>query len=218
MSLPLALGTTVQTIPGSVPYLHADSRAIERWRERLARDAVGLKLKLGLVWAGNATQKNDRRSLPLSLLAPLARVQGVDFYSLQKGASARQAKAAPGGMNLIDWTEELSDFADTAALVANLDLVITVDTAVAHLAGAMAKPVWVLVPFMPDWRWPLGREDSPWYPTARLFRQQATGRWDEVIERVAGCLALESDQDNRQHSEECPSTVLQPTRTPPMGG
>jgi tetratricopeptide (TPR) repeat protein len=202
MSLPLALGTTVQTIPGSVPYLHADSRAIECWRERLARDSVGPKLKLGLVWAGSATQKNDRRSLPLSLLAPLVRVRGVDFYSLQKGEPARQAMAPPGGMNLIDWTEELRDFADTAALLAGLDLVITVDTAVAHLAGAMGKDVWVLVPFEPDWRWPPGRDASPWYPTARLFRQQATGRWNEVIERVAGCLALESDQDHRQHSDQ----------------
>jgi tetratricopeptide (TPR) repeat protein len=194
MSLPLALGTTVQTIPRSVPYLQVDSRAIERWRERLAHDPGGLKV--GLAWAGSSAHKNDRnRSLPLSLLAPWAQVQGVAFYSLQKGEAAGQAKDSPGGMNLIDWTEALGDFADTAALVANLDLVISVDTAVVHLAGALGRPVWVLAPFMPDWRWLLEREDSPWYPTVRLFRQKTAGRWDEVIERVAECLALERGWD-----------------------
>ena len=114
----------------------------------------------------------------------------MTFHSLQIGEPALQARNPPGGMNLIDWSKESNDFADAAALIANLDLVISVDTAVAHLAGAMGKPVWVLAPFVTDWRWLLGREDSPWYPTLRLFRQKATGRWDEVIERVAECLAL----------------------------
>ena len=122
--------------------------------------------------------------MTLSQFAPLARLPGVSFYSLQKGEQAGQARNPPTGLELIDWTEDLHDFADTAALIANLDLVISVDTAVAHLAGAMGKPVWVLLPFVPDWRWLLEREDSPWYPTMRLFRQKAIGQWHEVIERV----------------------------------
>jgi len=195
MSLPLAFGTTLETIPASVPYLHAEAGEIERWRERLAGEPAGLKV--GLVWAGRSTHKNDHnRSVPLSILAPLAEVPGVNFYSLQKGEPAAQAKHPPGGMKLVDWTQELNDFADTAALIANLDLVVSVDTAVAHLSGAVSRPVWLLAPFVTDWRWPLGREDSPWYPTMRVFRQKATGQWDEIIERVAKCLALHAQESS----------------------
>jgi Flp pilus assembly protein TadD len=187
MSLPLAFGTTLETVPRTVPYLQADPREIERWRERLAGGPGGLKV--GLVWAGASMNQNDRnRSLPLALLAPLARVPGVGFYSLQKGEPARQAKNPPGGMSLIDWTEELDDFADTAALIANLDLVISVDTAAAHLAGALGRPTWVLLPAVADWRWLLGREDSPWYPTMRLFRQTTPGQWEDVFRHVADAL------------------------------
>jgi tetratricopeptide (TPR) repeat protein len=189
MTLPLVFGTMLQTIPQTVPYLQVDAREIERWRERLASNRTGLSV--GLAWAGRSSHTNDRnRSLPISFLAPLAQVPNVNFYSLQKGEAATQPKSLPNGMNLIDWSQDLSDFADTAALVANLDLVITVDTAVAHLAGAMGKPVWLLLPFVPDWRWMRDREDSPWYPTMRLFRQKAIKRWDEVIARVAACLAV----------------------------
>ncbi|OYV71168.1 MAG: hypothetical protein B7Z74_07275 [Deltaproteobacteria bacterium 21-66-5] len=157
MSLPLAFGTTPETIPASVPYLRAEAGDIERWRERLAREPAGPKV--GLVWAGRSTHKNDHnRSLPLSLLAPLAAVPGIHFYSLQKGGPSSQAKNAPQGMRLVDWTDELHDFADTAALVTNLDLVIGVDTAVAHLTGALGKPVWLLAPHVSDWRWPAGRD------------------------------------------------------------
>jgi hypothetical protein len=132
---------------------------------------------------------NDRnRSLTLSQLAPLA-LPGVHFYSLQKGPAAEQANNPPPAMNLTDWTEDLSDFAETAELVIGLDLVVTVDTAIAHLAGALGKPVWVMLPHIPDWRWLLGREDSPWYPTCRLFRQQSRGDWADVIQRVAQRLA-----------------------------
>ena len=99
-------------------------------------------------------------------------------------------------MKLVDWTQKLNDFADTAALIANLDLVISVDTAVAHLSGAVGRPVWLLAPFVTDWRWPLGREDSPWYPTMRVFRQKATGQWDEIIERVAKCLAVHAQESS----------------------
>jgi hypothetical protein len=188
MSLPLAFGMTVETIPNSVPYLHAESSEIARWRQRVANEPAGLKV--GVVWGGRSTHQNDHnRSIPLLILAPLSRVPGVHFYSLQKGGPASQATNSPGKMKLVDWTSELGDFADTAALIANLDLVISVDSAVAHLAGAIGKPIWLLAPFVTDWRWPVGRENSPWYPTMRVFRQKATGRWDEVIERVAQCLA-----------------------------
>jgi Flp pilus assembly protein TadD len=188
LSLPSAFGTTLQTIPNSVPYLQTNSGEIERWRERLAGKGTGFKV--GLAWAGSSKHANDRnRSLSLSFLSPLAQIPNVNFYSLQKGDAATQARNPSDAMKLVDWTEELKDFADTAALIANLDLVITVDTAVAHLAGAMGKPVWVLLPFVPDWRWMMDREDSPWYPTMRLFRQKVAGQWDEVITRVADSLA-----------------------------
>lgn len=188
MSLPLAFGTTPATIPAAVPYLHADAGDVDRWRARLAGEPAGLKV--GLVWAGRPTHKNDRnRSLSLSLFEPLARVPGVSFYSLQKGPASSQAKQPPRGMRLIDWMDELNDFADTAALVANLDLVIAVDTSVAHLSAALGKPVWLLAPHVTDWRWPPGRDDNAWYPTLRVFRQPATNQWRAAIDRMAERLA-----------------------------
>lgn len=188
MSLPLVFGTTPRTVPDSVPYLRADARDAERWRERLAGERAGFHV--GLVWAGRSTHKNDHnRSMPLATLAPLSGVSGVNFYSLQMGEQALQTANPPGKMRLINWTRELNDFADTAALIAGLDLVISVDSAVAHLTGALGKRVWLLTPHVTDWRWPLGREDSAWYPTMRVFRQPATGRWDVVIEQVAESLA-----------------------------
>jgi hypothetical protein len=130
--------------------------------------------------------------MKLAQLAPLAQVPGVRFFSLQIGEAAAEAKikTPPAGMELVDWTNELKDFADTAALIANLDLVIAVDTAVAHLAGAMGKPVWTLLPFVAEWRWLLDRQDSPWYPSMRLFRQSSRGDWDSVVARVADALSL----------------------------
>jgi hypothetical protein len=167
-----------------VPYLHADAEDAKRWQERLAdRSPV---VKVGLVWAGNPTNSNDRnRSMKLAALAPLGQVPGARFFSLQTGAAAAEAKTPPPGFELVDWTQELKDFADTAALIANLDLVIAVDTAAAHLAGAMGKPVWTLLTLIPSWRWFLDRDDSPWYPTMRLFRQTTPGDWLDVVQRVA---------------------------------
>lgn len=188
LSLPAAFGTTLQTIPAKVPYLHAPSDLVELWRERVASGSTphAPRLKVGLAWAGSPTHKDDAlRSIPLAAFAPLARVKGVSFYSLQKGEAANQAKTPPPGLILHDYSEELKDFSHTAALVANLDLIISVDTAVIHLAGAMARPVWTLLHYVPDWRWMLYREDTPWYPTMRLFRQQVRGDWAEVIQRVA---------------------------------
>jgi hypothetical protein len=187
LSLPLACRTTLANIPRQVPYLNADSELAAHWQGKLVSQRE--LLKVGLAWAGNKAHKNDRhRSIELSTLAPLGEVPHVSFISLQKGEPAKQATRAPAGITLFDWSNELGDFADTATLIANLDLIISVDTAVAHLAGAMGKPVWTLLPFVPDWRWLLEREDSPWYPTMRLFRQSAPGDWSGVITRVVGAL------------------------------
>jgi hypothetical protein len=188
LSLPLAFGTQLESIPSSIPYVSADSQQVQSWADEIADESRDLKV--GLVWAGSPIHtKNKRRSMELRQFSPLSAVRGMKFYSLQKGASAEQVHDPDVGLKLIDLTHKLNDFSDTAALIANLDLVITVDTAVAHLAGAMGKPVWVLLPFVPDWRWMMDREDSPWYPTMRLFRQKVAGQWDKVIERVADSLA-----------------------------
>jgi len=161
-----------------------------RWAAKIAAAAAGTgRVRVGVALAGNPRHKNDRnRSLRLTQLAPLAGAKDVTFFSLQKGDASAQAATPPSGMRLIDLTAELNDFADTAALLAHLDLVIAVDTSIIHLAGAMNKPVWVMLPFAPDWRWMLWRDDSPWYPSMRLFRQQARGRWDDVIARIAAAL------------------------------
>ncbi len=189
LSLPLALGTTLPTIPSQVPYLWADEEQIADWRRRLD----GLPgLRVGLVWAGGLRPDlqavDRRRSITLGHFGPLAALPGISLVSLQKGEPATQVGQPPPGMTIHDWTDELTDFADTAALVAALDLVITVDTAVAHLAGALGKKVWILNRFDACWRWLLGREDSPWYPTARLFIQPVAGDWDTVISCVCGAL------------------------------
>jgi hypothetical protein len=142
-------------------------------------------LRVGLAWGGSPSHALDsRRSIPLEQLAPLTQVRGTTFYSLQMGPAAQQVKPLEAHVNLIDLQDEQKDFADTAAIVAHLDLVISVDTSVVHLAGAMGKPVWVLLHNSADWRWLLAREDSPWYPTARLFRQSEHGKWQDVIARV----------------------------------
>ncbi len=189
LSLPMLFGTTQSSIPVKVPYLLPDPAVVVHWRHRV--DSAGDALKIGLVWAGNPTFKNDKARSPrqLSLLAPLAGARQARFFSLQVGTAAGQASTPPQGMQLIDLSRELRDFSDTAALIANLDLVISSDTSVAHLAGAMGKPVWVMLSFAPDWRWQLKREDCPWYPTMRLFRQVRPGDWENVIQRIATALA-----------------------------
>ena len=183
MSLPHAFGTRLETIPAQVPYLAADPGRVARWRERLGKHDG---LKIGRVWAGQpgADRVDERRSMPLEWMLDLGTVPGVTLVSLQKGEAVRQARAPGMGERLIDWTDELADFADTAALVAALDLVISVDTSVAHLAGGMAKPVWVLNRFDRCWRWLRDRHDSPWYPTMRLFTQPRPGDWASVLSDV----------------------------------
>jgi Flp pilus assembly protein TadD len=181
MSLAHVLGVEERDFASNVPYLQADAGAIAAWRDRLAA-LPGLRV--GLVWAGNPKYPADRkRSMHLSLLEPLRSVPGVSFVSLQKGDASTQL-AEPGWHETLDNTEELADFADTAALLEALDLVIAVDTGVAHLAGALARPVWLLNRIDTDWRWQLSREDSPWYPTMRIFRQSAPGDWPGVVSRV----------------------------------
>jgi tetratricopeptide (TPR) repeat protein len=181
MSLPLVLGTELDTIPARVPYIVADAMRVEAWRERLQ----GTTRRIGLAWAGNPGHPRDRlRSIPLEQFVPLLGVAGIAFYSLQFGSGAEQMKQLPPDMGLVDLGDELKDFANAAAIVANLDLVISIDSAVAHLAGALGKPVWILLNKGCDWRWFLEREDSPWYPTARLFRQTTPGEWQEVVKRV----------------------------------
>ncbi len=191
LSLPLAFETTLRDVPDNVPYLSADPELVADWQRRIA----GPDLKVGLVWAGRPEHKRDRhRSMALAELAPLASIPNVAFYALQKGAAVGEAEHAPDGMRLEILSPLLGDFADTAAAIMALDLVISVDTSVAHLAGALGKPVWILHAYAPDWRWLEKRSDSPWYPTAELFRQDASRRWAPVIADVAAELrALASD-------------------------
>ena len=196
LSLPLFLGLRLETIPANVPYLHAEPALADQWRAHL--EPLGHRRKIGLVWAGNPMHTNDHnRSIPLASFAPLAEINDAVFISLQKGGPAAQP---PAGLQLFDRMSELSDYADTAALIANLDLVISADTSVAHLAGAMGKPVWTLIPFYPDLRWLLDRSDSPWYPTMRLFRQSRPGDWQTPVRAVTNSLAafIREEADVRQ--------------------
>ena len=178
--------TDLTNTPNSVPYLKVPPEYQSRWRGRVQDDG---RLKVGLVWAGSGghTVGNDVRTRGLDVMAPLGQTPRVHFFGLQTGPESSLPR--PPELELTDFTQELNDFADTAALIANLDLVISVDTAVAHLAGALAKPVWVLIPFSSDFRWLRERTDSPWYPTMRLFRQTTAGDWTGVIGRVVEALA-----------------------------
>jgi hypothetical protein len=173
--------TSLATVPAEVPYLRADQERLAKWSAKLGPRR---RLRVGLAWSGGALLKNDRnRSIPLALLAALLRLP-IDWICLQKEIRDADRLEMDQHPALRQFTEELDDFSDTAALIELCDLVICVDTAVAHLAGALDKPVWLLIPFAPDWRWLLDREDSPWYPTVRLFRQSAIGDWTQPIERL----------------------------------
>lgn len=186
MSLPAIFGTTLDTIPWDGAYV----RPMHQGSDAPPPLAPAEGLRVGLAWAGRPEQWDDRkRSISLDMLAPLAEVPGVTFYSLQKGAAAAQAANPPHGMQLVDLDGVTRNFSD-ASYVGQFDLVITVDTSVAHLAGAMAAPTWVLVAYAPDWRYHLGRDDNPWYPTMRLFRQPADGDWQGAIAAVAAALRV----------------------------
>jgi len=205
MSLPGIFNTGLETIPAEVPYIFPDTNKVRHWERRLQKG----RIKVGIVWAGKTSDEYRQYSLSglehvslewagqpaskfasnrltrLEYFAPLTKIPGIQLYGLQKGAAAVQIKELSHLMDVISLGEEFTDFSDTAAVIANMDLVISVDTAVAHLAGAMAKPVWILIPFVADWRWLLDRDDSPWYPTVRLFRQQTSNDWDHVFQRIA---------------------------------
>jgi tetratricopeptide (TPR) repeat protein len=191
LSLPLFCGTTtLASVPAQVPYFRLSEEIGRPWKDRFASGAAP---RVGLCWAGNPLNRNDRfRSIPLKKFEPLAAtngiegIEGIEFHSLQVGPAASERTRVPQ-LNLHDHESKLRDFADTAALIDQLDLVISVDTAIAHLAGALGKPVWVLLPAAPDWRWLLKRTNSPWYSTARLFRFQQN--WDEALAPVAAQLA-----------------------------
>jgi len=188
LSLPRVFGTDLSSVPAEVPYFRVDPRRVERWAERLSDDTLR---KVGVVWAGSpGLHARDReRSIPLAQLTPVLGVDGVRFYALQKGpAAAEIERAVPQGRAIVDLGAELDDFADTAAVISLLDLVLCVDTSVAHLAGALGKPAWLMLRNPADFRWLEGRDDSPWYPKMRLFRQRRSGDWDDVALRVKAAL------------------------------
>jgi tetratricopeptide (TPR) repeat protein len=188
IGLPRVFGTTLDNIPANVPYLHADAAKLALWRGLLGHEEP---FKVGVAWSGNPSHKGDReRSIAASQLLPQLLIPGVRLYSLQKDLRAADAPAmAALGEDIVDLTPMLADFSDTAAAVACLDLIITVDTSVAHLAGALGRPVWTLLPYALDWRWMRDLEDTPWYPSMRLFRQRTPLVWEDAIARAATELA-----------------------------
>jgi len=185
MSLPMAMKLQLADLPGTtpyIPYLVADPLRVATWRERLAHLP---RPWVALVWAGRPTHHNDaRRSMNLADLAPLAQT-GITFLAIQKGPAAAQATSPPPGMNLHSLSDEIADFEDTAAILSMVDLLVSVDSSPVHLAGALGRPAWVMLPLVPDWRWLLEREDSPWYPDVRLFRQSAPDDWGPVLKAIA---------------------------------
>jgi Tfp pilus assembly protein PilF len=188
-SVPFLVHTMPDTIPSQVPYLFADRTRVAEWRAKLdAMLPAGLP-RIGLAWTGRTTHPNDRRrSMPLARLAPLTSGVCASFVSLQKPLPDRDKPSLSQFPGMTDISDDLKDFGDTAAVIENLNLVITVDTAMGHLTGALGKPVWIMLPKASDWRWLLQRTDSPWYPTARLFRQQTPGAWDPVLQEVTVAL------------------------------
>lgn len=196
MSLPRLFGTRQDTIPGSVPYLHADPERVQDWEERLAAHLPPSRLRVGLVWNGNPNMADDYiRSAILPDLAPLAQAQSAAaFVSLQKGPAAAQLAAPPGELKIWDAGPFLTDYMETAAAIQCLDLVIAVDTSLAHLTGALGKPIWLALFFSGEWRWLIGREDSPWYPTMRIFRQPRPWDWHSIFTRMASDLPQLKDQ------------------------
>jgi len=186
LSLPLAFGTSVENIPAQVPYLRAPESRAAGWAVLLPQRT---RPRIGIAWWGS--QHIARRSMTIATLAPILRIPGLDFHALQNELPPSDQDWLAAHPLMTDHSAALEDFADTAALIAQIDLVISIDTAVAHLAGALGVPVWIMLPFSPDWRWLRDREYSPWYPTARLFRQTRRGDWDDVVQRVAAALSIE---------------------------
>lgn len=190
MSLPLAFKTKVETIPNDVPYLKTPNSKVTLWKDRLG---IKTRPRIGLVWSGGTAHFKDReRSIPLAMLLPLLD-KNAEFHSIHKEhRDTDKELLAIHKDRLRDHSKEIVDFGDTAAIIEEMDLVISVDTAVAHLAGALGKPVWILLPYEPDFRWLINREDSPWYPTARLFRQSSVHDWKSVIATAKSALLEQS--------------------------
>ena len=181
MSLPCAFKTQLETIPGTVPYLRIPEENIDHWRLKLGDG----RFKVGVAWAGNPTFKNDRdRSITLKNILPVCSVPGATFFSVQKDLRAGDAEVLSANPHITHLGTDLNNFLDTAAVMQSLDLIISSDTSIVNLAGALGRPVWILLSSSPDWRWLLDRADSPWYPTARLFRQNKSGDWDSVVAEV----------------------------------
>jgi hypothetical protein len=186
LGLPRAFATELAAVSGATPYLHAAAEAVMRWNERLG---LRNRPRIGLAWSGRPTHKNDHnRSIELAAFLQVLTGLNATCVSVHRDVRAADAATLRERGDIIHFGDEFKDFSDTAALISNLDLVVAVDTSVVHLVAALAKPVWVLLPFIPDWRWLLDRDDSPWYPTARLFRQDESRRWDSVIARVSAAL------------------------------
>jgi tetratricopeptide (TPR) repeat protein len=184
--LPRLHGTRLDTIPAAIPYVHADPARTAAWADRLNALLPRGYRRIGIAWAGRPTHTNDRnRSTGLATFAPLSGLKRTALVSLQKGPGQAQIGSYWGQAPLINLGPEIRDYADTMAILDNLDLVVTVDTSIGHLTGAMGRPAWIMLPFAPDWRWLLERSDSPWYPSVRLFRQPAPGRWDPVVAAIA---------------------------------
>ncbi len=196
LSLPRVFNTVMENIPSSVPYVFSEPRKKEYWRSRLEKG----NFKVGLVWSGKI-KTNDNRPCPIRHFLPLLELKGLSLYGLQKGNAVSELTELPPHITITNLGDEFEDFSDTAAVIDSLDLLISIDTSVAHLAGAMGKPVWTLLPFAPDWRWLLNHEGNPWYPSMKLFRQPAPGDWESVICRVTGELGrLMRNADNNNRS------------------
>jgi hypothetical protein len=187
MSLPRIFKTTLVTIPADIPYLRPNPSRVEKWKQRI--ESVARGKRIGVVWGGKKLP-DPRRSIPLRLLASLGSVPDVTWFSLQTGEPRSELASAPANFKAIDIGKDLKDFSDTAAVISQLDLLITIDTAAAHLAGALGVKTWTLLPYAPDWRWTMAGDSTPWYPAMRLFRQAEIDRWEDVVEQVRAALLL----------------------------
>jgi len=187
LTLPAIFDTRTDNVPARIPYFFEEASKVAHWRNKIETDVFNI----GIAWAGNQTHGNDHnRSCALKNFIQPAKIKNVKLFSLQKGPGIEQISNWPEDVELIDLGQQFKDFADTAAAIENMDMTISVDTSVAHLAGAMGKTIWLLIPYEPDWRWMLNRQDSPWYPTMKLFRQKQHGNWDGVFQRVAEQLRI----------------------------
>ncbi len=202
LSLPGIFNTALDNMPSQRPYIIPHATFVMKWKKRLGVNDKSFKI--GLVWASNPDNKKIylKKSCKLNDFKALSGIPGLSFYSLQKGPASADVHNQPNGMKIVNLSNDLSDFSDTAAVIANLDLVISIDTVVAHLAGAIGKPVWTLLPFVPDWRWLLERDDSPWYPSMRLFRQARMYDWDGVFEQVKKALITNLNNEYRTSNNE----------------